>query len=85
MLLRLGHLQRQMSLFDRRILRSLFYVVQVKGSGREDGILNYINDMISQIWLSVWAGYVIRMVMIGQLRECLASSQKEREELEDLK
>jgi hypothetical protein len=31
-----------------------------------------------------WAGYVMRMIINGQRRECLTSDQKEKEELEDL-
>jgi hypothetical protein len=84
--------ERTLGLLDRRILRSLFCVVQVKWQWRRwwDFELCKLYDQpdlakCMKISIMHWAGYIVRMVMSGQLRECLASSQREREELEDLK
>jgi hypothetical protein len=45
-------------------LRSICGAAQIKGSGEEDGILNYINYecIMSQIWVNIpKCGHVIRM------------------------
>jgi hypothetical protein len=52
MLLRPGHLQRQMREFERS--SGVFLeLCGVKGSGEGDITLNYINYMMNQIWLNI--------------------------------
>jgi hypothetical protein len=41
--------KRVLGLFERKILRSIFGVVRIKGNGEGHMSLNYINYMMSQI------------------------------------
>jgi hypothetical protein len=45
--------ERASGLFERRILRSMFGLCSITDSGEEDGNLNYVNYMMSQIWINI--------------------------------
>jgi hypothetical protein len=43
---------RALGLLERKILRSILELCGIKGNGEGDIILNYINYIMSQIWLN---------------------------------